>query len=127
MTRHLPDMRTGLLLISLAVLAVTPLAGVRAAGRPMAAPPPVAKAPDGLRGPISPGPSAAPAATALSLKPRLPISSPVASAATGAGACRLTCAHSYYFCLSGADASYCPQAWTQCLTGCVHPAPAATP
>ena len=121
MARHLPGMRTGLLLFSLAMLAVTPLAGVRAADRPMAAP--VGKPPGGLRGPTSPSLATAPTPSALSLKPSLPISSPVASAAVGAGQCRLDCAHSYYFCLSGSDTSYCSQAWTSCLTDCGHPSP----
>ena len=34
------------------------------------------------------------------------------------GQCRVTCAHTYYFCLAGEDAPSCPQNWSSCLITC---------
>jgi hypothetical protein len=72
-----------------------------------------------LRGPQSPVPAIKPA-------PAPPLSS-WASSAYGAppsdpGECRTGCAHSYYFCLAGEDASSCPQSWTSCQSACAEPA-----
>jgi hypothetical protein len=38
-----------------------------------------------------------------------------------AGQCRLSCAQSYYFCLSGDGGDDCPATWGQCRAGCDAP------
>ncbi|WP_374573466.1 hypothetical protein [Phenylobacterium sp.] len=45
--------------------------------------------------------------------------------ALDAGQCRLTCAQSYYFCLSSDTPDDCPGAWSQCRAAC--DAPSAAP
>jgi len=49
---------------------------------------------------------------------------PVASSPVGGGPqqCRLSCAQSYYFCLSSDHPDDCPGAWGQCRAGCDAPA-----
>jgi hypothetical protein len=124
-------MRLGLpVLFSLMVLAAEPsrAADIPMAALPHGAKPPVSKTapgllPGGLRGLATPTPPALLAGPAgLALRPGQPISSSLASAAGDLNQCRLTCAHSYYFCLSSADSTYCPEAWSSCLTDCGRPA-----
>ena len=38
-----------------------------------------------------------------------------------AGQCRLSCAQSYYFCLSGDGGDDCPATWGQCRAACDAP------
>lgn len=62
---------------------------------------------------------AARAALAQSTIPlRLLPDTPVAGAA---GRCRLSCAQSYYFCLSGDGGDDCPATWGQCRAACEAP------
>lgn len=56
------------------------------------------------------------ASTPAPLPPMLaPLARP---ASVDGGACRLSCARSYYFCLSGESADECPAAWGQCRSRC---------
>jgi hypothetical protein len=61
--------------------------------------------------------AAVPAAPPVTLALRQSEAAPGASRDEG-GQCRLTCAHSYYFCLAGEDAPSCPTSWTSCLADC---------
>lgn len=112
----------------LIVLAVsTPALGQKLQAKPPAAASAASKL--GLRGPVAapralgetpadpqaPAPSPLPALLApLATEPTKP----------DAARCRLTCAQTYYFCLSAdaADVS-CADGWGQCRTGCDKPAP----
>jgi hypothetical protein len=79
--------------------------------------PPKPAAANGLRGPQSAKP-----VNAAALGPNASLPAPNASVLpTDPGQCRATCAHTYYFCLSGADAPSCPQNWTSCLNVCDRP------
>ncbi|WP_309645585.1 hypothetical protein [Phenylobacterium sp.] len=61
------------------------------------------------------------ASTPTPLPPMLaPLARPVAS---DGGACRLSCARSYYFCLAGDSADECPSSWGQCRARCDAPSP----
>lgn len=83
-----------------------------------------------LRGPVSPGP--APAKTAA--KTAKPVLAPLAAAANpisspippDAGACRLSCAQAYYFCLASDETGACGSTWVRCQSDCgvAGPAPA---
>jgi hypothetical protein len=48
---------------------------------------------------------------------------PIASAPVGGAPqqCRLSCAQTYYFCLSGDDGESCSANWGQCRSGCDAP------
>jgi hypothetical protein len=46
---------------------------------------------------------------------------PVQASAADVGQCRTTCAHTYYFCLSGVVTTDCSASWSQCLSDCSHP------
>ena len=76
----------------------------------------------GLRGAVSlSDPAIAPAAPGVVAKPRKTAPAPPTLATplpADDGQCRLTCAHTYYRCLSGDYAERCPQDWTLCLAGC---------
>jgi len=61
------------------------------------------------------------ASTPAPLPPMLaPLARP---ASVDGGACRLSCARSYYFCLSGESVDECPAAWGQCRARCDAPSP----
>ena len=80
----------------------------------------------GLRG----AQGARPAKAATIVSPLLRASLPASDASAvpaDPGQCRATCAHTYYFCLSGDDAPSCPQSWTSCLAGCGRPPETASP
>ena len=47
-----------------------------------------------------------------------PITDPAPGAGGVAQQCRLTCAQTYYFCLSGGEADDCSTGWSQCRAGC---------
>jgi hypothetical protein len=86
--------------------------------------PPSTPAASGLRGsqPLASAPAKGAAsrpaiAPPMALALRQSQASPGVSS-DGGGQCRLTCAHSYYFCLSGEDAPSCPGSWTSCLADC---------
>jgi hypothetical protein len=55
--------------------------------------------------------------------PALPVLPPARIAAS-AGQCSLTCAQTYYFCLSGEETGPCGPEWGQCRARC---SPSATP
>jgi len=61
--------------------------------------------------------------------PLPPMLAPLARpASVDGGACRLTCARSYYFCLSGESVGECPAAWGQCRARCdAHGPPGGAP
>ena len=69
--------------------------------------------------PVSATASADPGASAKP-KPKPPPLPPLAAsyAPTSGDSCRLSCGRHYYFCLSGPDASQCPEQWTQCRSQC---------
>jgi len=71
----------------------------------------------GLRGAQGANPAKPPPLPAPILAASLPASA-VSAIPADPGQCRLSCAHSYYFCLSGQDAAFCPQSWTSCLGDC---------
>ena len=133
-------MRIGIFLISLS-LAITQVAASQAAApeEPKLKLPAKAKLPTNLRGSTTPD---APAPIARKLAPILapfglasarqpagfspaPQISTSSLATTTAkpdvGQCRTTCAHTYYFCLSGSINIDCADSWSQCLTDCSHP------
>lgn len=85
----------------------------------------VAPSATGLRGPVPAG-RAASAGAVAGLPPSTPASAVPASPFEPAGAdqCRLSCARSYYFCLSGDTPEQCPQAWGQCRAACAPDASA---
>lgn len=82
-----------------------------------------------LRGPVDPAAAEfpakengkAPAAATLALPPLL---APLAPARPDASRCRLSCASSYYFCLSSDSPDECPSSWGQCRAACDSPSPA---
>ena len=114
-------MRRVLILLALTLALANP-AGAQQAPSPTAAPV--------LRGSQSADPAAAPDATspvaanaaaalAQSFIPLRTLSeTPVAGVA---GQCRLSCAQSYYFCLSGDGGDDCPATWGQCRAACDAP------
>lgn len=66
----------------------------------------------------------APAAWASTPAPLSPMLAPLARPSTAdGGACRLGCARSYYFCLSGESVDECPASWGQCRARCDAPSP----
>jgi hypothetical protein len=71
----------------------------------------------GLRGAQGANPAKPPPLPAPILAANLPASD-ISAIPADPGQCRLSCAHSYYFCLSGQDAAFCPQSWTSCLNDC---------
>jgi hypothetical protein len=71
----------------------------------------------GLRGAQTPNPAKPQPLAAPILAASQPASD-VSAIPADPGQCRLSCAHGYYFCLSGQDAAFCPQSWTSCLGGC---------
>lgn len=82
-----------------------------------------------LRGPVDP-PAAetpareeakAPTAATAALPPLL---APLAPSRPDPGRCRLSCASSYYFCLSSDAPDECPSSWSQCRAACDSPSPA---
>jgi hypothetical protein len=78
-----------------------------------------------LRGPAALDDSAAkavpPPAPLTALQPLLqPLAGPFGG---DPGRCRLTCASSYYFCLSSDAPEDCSPAWSQCRAGCDAPSP----
>jgi hypothetical protein len=79
--------------------------------------PPKPAAAKGLRG-SEPAKPVNAAALGSSASPPAPNASAVP---TDPGQCRVTCAHTYYFCLSGDDAPSCPQNWSSCLDACNRP------
>lgn len=129
-------MRIGIFLMSLS-LAITQVAASQAAPEePKLKLPAKAKLPTNLRGsttPDAPAVAAKPAPVlvpyGLASAPRptgfspAPQTSSVAtiSAKPDVGQCRTTCAHTYYFCLSGSISIDCADSWSQCLTDCSHP------
>ena len=64
------------------------------------------------------------AAAAQSLFLPQPLSGP--QAGVGAGQCRLSCAQSYYFCLSTEGAEDCGSNWGQCRARCDVSTPVAS-
>ncbi len=77
----------------------------------------------GLRGEVSTSDPAAASSTvttpATKLRQTAPPTAPLATPLPADdGQCRLSCAHTYYRCLSGDYAERCPQDWTLCLAGC---------
>ncbi len=69
--------------------------------------------------------SQAPQPWASTPSPLPPMLAPLARPAyVDGGACRLSCARSYYFCLSGESVDECPAAWGQCRARCDSPSPA---
>jgi hypothetical protein len=72
----------------------------------------------GLRGAQAANVAKTPApAPAPILNASLPTSD-ASAAPADPGQCRISCAHTYYFCLAGQDAPSCPQNWTSCLNDC---------
>jgi len=65
----------------------------------------------------------APAPPAVSLATPAPMPPP--DLAPEAGRCRLTCAQSYYFCLTSDTPDDCPGVWSQCRAACDAPIPPA--
>ncbi|MDO8800537.1 hypothetical protein [Phenylobacterium sp.] len=87
--------------------AATALRGSQSAGSPVA--------------PAPAGDVAATAAAALA-QSTIPLRSlPDTPVAGAAGQCRLSCAQSYYFCLSGDGGDDCPATWSQCRAACDAP------
>lgn len=86
----------------------------------------------GLRGnvaPDAPNAQTPPAISSLRAPGREPVIygaqgviQPLSAAAPGVGGvaqqCRLSCAQTYYFCLSSSQADDCPTSWSQCRAGC---------
>lgn len=66
------------------------------------------------------------AARAALAQSTIPLRSLPGTPVTGAaGQCRLSCAQSYYFCLSGDGGDDCPATWGQCRAACDAPGVAA--
>ncbi len=76
---------------------------------------------DAAAAPDATSPVAANAAAALA-QSFIPLRSlPDTPVAGAAGQCRLSCAQSYYFCLSGDGGDDCPATWGQCRAACDAP------
>ena len=111
-----------LLTLLILTLALASPAGAQQAPSPTAAPvlrgllsADAGDAPDAT----SPVAASAAAALAQSFIPLRTLSdTPVAGEA---GQCRLSCAQSYYFCLSGDGGDDCPATWGQCRAACDAP------
>ena len=109
-------------------LCVLALAVAGPAGAQQKARPKVPPASSGLRGPVSTAPSsrppAAPAPAPVDYSAQsLFLPQPIASAPVGGAPqqCRLSCAQTYYFCLSSGDGDYCSANWGQCRSACDAP------
>ena len=112
----------------LALLVLT-LALAGPAGAQQAPAPPAIAASPTLRGSQSAEPqggagpaSVTDAARAAFAQSAIPLRlSPDTPVAGEAGQCRLSCAQSYYFCLSGDGGDDCPATWGQCRAACDAP------
>lgn len=112
----------------LALLVLTFALAGPAGAQQAPAPPAVAAAPT-LRGSLSAdsqglagSASVVDAARAALAQSAIPLRSlPDSPVAGEAGQCRLSCAQSYYFCLSGDGGDDCPATWGQCRAGCDAP------
>ena len=132
-------MRRLVFLMSLS-LAITQVAASQAAPEePKLKLPAKAKLPTNLRGSTTPdtpapvaakpapvlipyGPASATRSAGFSPSPQASTSAlATAAAKPDVGQCRTTCAHTYYFCLSGSINIDCSDSWSQCLTDCSHP------
>lgn len=116
-------MKIGVFLVSLALLAAPALAGHAASEETKAKPAAKLKLPTSLRGSIQPQRPRQPIAL-VSPTPKPPVAAPItplASAAPNTGQCRASCAHTYYFCLSGPVTTDCAETWSQCSVSCAHP------
>jgi hypothetical protein len=67
--------------------------------------------------PATARPNASPTASVQ----RTPFGLQAANAPVDPAQCRMTCAHSYYFCPSSPGDSDCAATWSQCLADCSHP------
>ena len=119
-------MRRALTLCVLALAMAAPAGAQEKKARPKV-PPPAASSGPALRGAVS--------AAAMSRAPDLPppvdfnaaqslfLPSPIASAPVGGAPqqCRLSCAQTYYFCLSSEDGESCSANWGQCRSACDAP------
>ncbi len=99
------------------------LAGLLAAGLALAKP---GRAPPPLRGSEATAQtSVASAGASVQPIPPLPIAAAYSPIPPPAQAdidqCRMTCAHTYYFCSAGSDTDDCAPTWTSCRAKCQAP------
>lgn len=113
------------LILGFAVLAVP----AQAQKLPVKPPPAKSATAALLRGPVDPPtaetpPKADGKATATGTAALPPLLAPLAAPRPDPGRCRLSCASSYYFCLSSDSPDECPSVWSQCRAACDSPSPA---
>lgn len=113
-------LRSALITIMILACVAAGLADAAPKGRVTLVVPPKPASARGLRGPIGVAPVARPI-NPVALRGLPPLRG-LAAPPPDAGQCRLSCAHSYYLCLSDQDnAPDCPQTWSSCVVECDRP------